>query len=67
MQIQLKKYTLRLKHTFSISRESHDFQDSLVISLSLNGETGFGEATANPYYKITVKSMMQEIKKIEIF
>ncbi|RKR07921.1 L-alanine-DL-glutamate epimerase-like enolase superfamily enzyme [Maribacter vaceletii] len=65
MQIQLKKYTLSLKHTFSISRESHDFQDSLVTCLSLNGETGFGEATANPYYKITVESMMQEIKKIE--
>jgi len=65
MQIQLKKYTLNLKHTFSISRESHDFQDSLVTCLSLNGETGYGEATANPYYKITVESIMQEIKKIE--
>ncbi len=65
MQVQLKKYTLGLKHTFSISRESHDFQDSLVVGLSYNGETGYGEATANPYYKITVESMMQEIKNIE--
>lgn len=65
MQIELKKYSLHLKHTFSISRESHDFQDSLVVGLSLNGETGYGEATANPYYKITVESMMQEIEKIK--
>ncbi|MEH6408050.1 MAG: dipeptide epimerase, partial [Leeuwenhoekiella sp.] len=35
MQLQLKKYTLPLKHTFTISRESHDFQDSLIASLSL--------------------------------
>ncbi|WP_298506956.1 dipeptide epimerase [uncultured Maribacter sp.] len=64
MQIQLRKYTLPLKHTFSISRESHDFQDSLVVTLSLNGVSGYGEATSNPYYKITVESMMQEINNI---
>ncbi|EIJ40153.1 dipeptide epimerase [Galbibacter orientalis] len=65
MEISLKKYVLELEHTFSISRESHDFQDSLVVGLSLNGKTGYGEATANPYYKITVDSMMKEIKAIE--
>ncbi len=64
MKIHLKKYILPLKHTFSISRESHDFQDSLIVSLSLNGHTGYGEATSNPYYKITVQSMMTEIESI---
>ncbi|MCX2681694.1 dipeptide epimerase [Galbibacter sp. EGI 63066] len=65
MQVFLKKYVLELQHTFSISRESHDFQDSMVVGLSLNGQTGYGEATANPYYKITVTSMMEEIRAIE--
>ncbi|MEL4308741.1 dipeptide epimerase [Joostella sp. CR20] len=65
MEISLKKYVLELQHTFSISRESHDFQDSLIVGLSLNGKTGYGEATANPYYKITVTSMMEEIRAIE--
>ncbi|WP_335964342.1 dipeptide epimerase [Galbibacter sp. PAP.153] len=65
MQVSLKKYVLELKHTFSISRESHDFQDSLVVGLTQNGKTGYGEATANPYYKITVASMKEEIKSIE--
>jgi L-alanine-DL-glutamate epimerase-like enolase superfamily enzyme len=64
MQVHLKKYTLPLKHTFSISRESHDFQDTMIASLTLNGQTGFGEATSNPYYKITVESMMGEIEAI---
>jgi L-alanine-DL-glutamate epimerase-like enolase superfamily enzyme len=71
MQVHLKKYTLPLKHTFSISRESHDFQDTIIASLTLNGQTGFGEATSNPYYKITVESMKGEIgaisKEIEKF
>ena len=64
MQVVLKKYTLPLKHTFSISRESHDFQDTMIASLTLNGKTGFGEATSNPYYKITTDSMMGEIRAI---
>lgn len=64
MKIHLKKYILPLKHTFSISRESHDFQDTLIVGLSLNGHTGYGEATSNPYYKITVQSMMAEIESI---
>ncbi|MFX0556633.1 dipeptide epimerase [Maribacter sp. CXY002] len=64
MQLHLKKYTLSLKHTFSISRESHDFQDTLIVGLSLNGQTGYGEATSNPYYNISVESMMQEIEDI---
>tara|TARA_R110000868_G_scaffold121034_3_gene321197 strand:+ start:95429 stop:96439 length:1011 start_codon:yes stop_codon:yes gene_type:complete len=64
MKISLKKYILPLKHTFSISRESHDFQNTLIAGLSLDGQTGYGEATSNPYYKITVESMMAEINSI---
>nr|WP_299069394.1 dipeptide epimerase [uncultured Allomuricauda sp.] len=65
MQISLKKYTLALKHTFSISRESHDFQNSLIVGITLHGETGYGEATSNPYYQITVESMIAEITAIQ--
>ncbi len=65
MEISLKKYILPLKHTFSISRESHDFQDTLIVGLSIDGHTGYGEATSNPYYKITVESMIAEIGGIK--
>ena len=65
MQLQLKKYVLPLKHTFSISRESHDVQDTLIASLSLGGTTGYGEATSNPYYNITTQSMMDEIRAVQ--
>ena len=64
MQLTLKKYVLQLKHTFSIARESHDFQDSLIVSLSLDGCIGYGEATSNPYYGISVESMIDEIENI---
>ncbi|TMM56784.1 dipeptide epimerase [Maribacter algarum] len=65
MQLSLKKYTLSLKHTFRISREAHDKQDTLVVGLSLNGKTGYGEATTNPYYKISIESMIAEITAVE--
>ncbi|SDE61518.1 L-alanine-DL-glutamate epimerase [Pricia antarctica] len=64
MQLKFKKYTLPLKHTFSISRESHDFQDTLIVSLSLDGKSGFGETTSNPYYKITMESLSDEIEAV---
>lgn len=64
MTITIKKYILSLKHTFSIARGSRDFQDSLIVSLGLGDKTGYGEATANPYYHITYETMLAEIEHI---
>jgi L-alanine-DL-glutamate epimerase-like enolase superfamily enzyme len=58
MEIKLHSYNLELKDTFTISRESHNFQTSLVVELIDGGFSGFGEATSNPYYNITVANMM---------
>lgn len=58
MEIKLHAYNLALKHTFTISRESHDFQPSLIVELIDGDFSGFGEATSNPYYNITLTNMM---------
>lgn len=65
MQLILRPYTLKLKHTFTISRESHDEQPSLVVELREDGVSGFGEATSNPYYKIGVPDMMKDLDRLE--
>lgn len=65
MQLTIKQYRLPLRHRFSISRESLDFQDTLVVCLSLGGHTGYGEATANPYYHISTAGMQREIEAIK--
>ncbi len=65
MKLILKEFTLKLKHTFTISRESIDVQPSLIIELQNDGFSGFGEATSNPYYHITVPMMMQDLEKIK--
>lgn len=65
MQLILRPYTLQLKHTFTISRESRDEQASLVVELKEDGLSGYGEATANPYYKVGVPEMMSDLKQLE--
>lgn len=64
MKIIIRTFNLKLKHTFTISRESYDVQPSLIVELQSDGYSGFGEATSNPYYKITVDSMKQNLEKI---
>jgi L-alanine-DL-glutamate epimerase-like enolase superfamily enzyme len=64
MELILREYNLKLKHTFTISRESIDFQPSLIVELKSNGYSGFGEATSNPYYRTTVPMMIQDLEKI---
>ncbi|RTY99693.1 dipeptide epimerase [Flavobacterium sp. RSP49] len=66
MELILRAYNLKLKHTFTISRESIDFQPSLIVELQSDGYSGFGEATSNPYYKTTVPVMMQDLEKIRM-
>lgn len=61
MNIKFYPFQLHLRHTFTISRESHDIQPSLIVGLEDNEITGYGEATANTYYGVTVENMMQKI------
>jgi L-alanine-DL-glutamate epimerase-like enolase superfamily enzyme len=67
MEIKLHSFNLELKHTFTISRESHDFQPSLVVELIDGDFKGYGEATSNPYYNITVENTMAVIQQNESF
>ncbi|MBT8280003.1 MAG: dipeptide epimerase [Muriicola sp.] len=64
MQVRLSQHKLKLKHRFTISRESHTTQDTLIVHLSQGGKTGYGETTSNPYYGHTVKNLMEEIEAI---
>ena len=64
MKLILRTYNLKLKHTFRISRKSIDFQPSLIVELQEDGISGYGEATSNPYYNITVDILQNDIEKI---
>jgi L-Ala-D/L-Glu epimerase len=64
MKLIIRAYDLKLKHTFRISRKSIDFQPSLIVELEDDGFSGFGEATSNPYYNITIEILQQDIEQI---
>ena len=64
MELILKAYELKLKHTFRISRKSIDFQPSLIVELRDNEFSGFGEATSNPYYNISIEILQKDIEEI---
>lgn len=66
MKLILRQYNLKLKHTFTISRESIEIQPSLIVELKSGEFSGYGEATSNPYYNITVPMMMQDLDKIRV-
>ena len=61
MQIKLHAYDLPLRHTFTISRESITSQPTLVVELTQNGVSGYGEATANQYYGFTIERMARDL------
>lgn len=64
MELILRAYDLKLKHTFRISRKSIDFQPSLIVELRDGDFSGFGEATSNPYYNITIEILQNDIEQI---
>ncbi len=65
MQLILRPYELKLQHTFRISREARDVQESLVVELKDGEFSGFGEATANPYYGATIEKMSSDLTTLE--
>jgi len=65
MLLTFHPFNLQLKHTFTISRKSHDIQPSLIVELSDGILSGYGEATSNPYYNISVDKMTDDINKIK--
>ncbi|MEP7093379.1 MAG: dipeptide epimerase, partial [Flavobacterium sp.] len=64
MKLILRTYNLKLKHTFRISRKSIDFQPSHIVELQEDGVSGYGEATSNPYYNISIENIQHDIEQI---
>ena len=61
MQLILRTYDLKLKHTFTISRQSFDTKPTLIVELKDRNLSGYGEASSNPYYKITIEKMVEKM------
>ncbi|MCP1383344.1 dipeptide epimerase [Runella salmonicolor] len=64
MQLFFHRFDLRLRHTFTIAHDSRDVQPTLVVELRDGTISGFGEATSNKYYGITIEGMVEALENI---
>jgi L-Ala-D/L-Glu epimerase len=64
MKLVLRRFDLPLRHTFTISYDSRDIQETLIVELQEGGFSGYGEATANPYYGVTVEGMTDVLENL---
>ena len=65
MQLRLHAFDLPLAHTFTISRESITSQPTLIVELSQDGISGYGEATSNKYYGFTIERMARDLAAMQ--
>jgi L-alanine-DL-glutamate epimerase-like enolase superfamily enzyme len=63
MELIIRTFDLQLQHTFSISRKSINVQPTVIVELKSDGISGYGEATSNPYYNITVDILINDLEK----
>jgi L-alanine-DL-glutamate epimerase-like enolase superfamily enzyme len=61
MYLTLHAFDLPLAHTFTISRESITSQPTLIVELSQDGVSGYGEATSNKFYGFTIERMSRDL------
>ncbi len=65
MELRLHRFDLPLRHTFTIAHDSRDVQQTLVVELRHGSLSGLGEATANPYYGITIDRMVADLEALQ--
>ena len=65
MKLSYNIHKFILKETFSISYGNYSFRNALIVTLSQNGESGYGECTEIDYYNIDLNSFRNELKRIK--
>ena len=63
VKLRLYHFDLQLRHPFTISRETITTQPTLIVELQMDGVSGYGEATANPYYGRDIDGMLRLLKQ----
>lgn len=66
MKLNIFENDLRLKYPFTISRHTYQSQPNVVIALQLGAWIGYGEATVNPYYRITIANLKESFRAMKI-
>ena len=64
LRLSHRVFDLPLAHAFTISRYTVNIQKTVIVQITDGDVTGYGEATANPYYDSTVQKMAASIARV---
>jgi L-Ala-D/L-Glu epimerase len=64
MKLRFHPFELQLSQTFTTSHGSRTHQKTLVVELSDEGKSGYGEAAATSYYGVSQEGMMAALEAI---
>ncbi|MEX0601765.1 MAG: dipeptide epimerase [Bacteroidota bacterium] len=66
MKLSLSRYDLKLRHTFTISRSSHDVTPVVFVEIEHDGITGIGEASPSERYGETVETVGVFLHSVDV-
>lgn len=64
MQLKIHQFDMKLKYPFAISRHTYYSQPNIIVELQHEGRSGYGEATINPYYNITIDNLKESFDQM---
>ena len=64
LRLLTHQFRLPLRHLFTISRDSVSVQPTLIVELTDGRYRGFGEATTNAYYGMTMSRMFGAVERV---
>lgn len=64
MKISYKKYSLELKHQFTIAYSSRKTTQIVLVKIEHNGFIGYGEASLPPYLQETQNSVIDFLREV---
>ena len=65
MKVSWQIVRFNLKEIFSISYGNYSYRDALIITLTQNGFSGYGECTAIDYYQINLQEYYKKLHLIK--
>ncbi|MCF7740918.1 MAG: dipeptide epimerase [Candidatus Marinimicrobia bacterium] len=66
MELTYKEYELKLKHVFTIAKNSRTTTPDMQVRIHYKGYTGYGEAAMPPYYPENPKSAKKFYEKLDL-
>lgn len=66
MQLSFEPYELKLRHAFNLARYQRTTTPDVLCTITLDGITGYGEASMPPYLGESVKSVTEFLSRLDL-